>query len=199
MHSAYQTILIISKWLHISWLICLSITTEDPPLDSSCVWQTVAPLPDVTIKLSFNSLEIAPRRDTHALSGGLSALIEVCFLSHTFVKQENSYLQACQQRFPQPSYVVNTVHINSLATSSVHLSVVPSSVHLSDWPASQPASRPIYFVCFWRKWMWAITLLSAETEIAISWPWLPSWFLFPPVLYVLHVHWFILSHCNCVF
>lgn len=159
----------ISKWLHISQLIWSnypSVTTQDLLLDSSCVWQTVAHLPDVTIKLSFNSVEIAPWRSTHALSGGLSALIEVCFLSHTFVKQENSYLQGCQQRFPQPSCVVNTVHINSLATSSIHLSVVPSWVHPFGWPGS----RPIYFVCFWRKWMWAITLLSAETEIAILWP-----------------------------
>lgn len=127
----------ISKWLH--------STTQDLSLDSSCIWKTVAPLPDITIKLSFNSLKIAPRTSTRTLPGGLSALIEVCFLSHTFVKQENTYLQACQQRFPQPSCVVNTVHINSLATSSIHLSIVPSSVHLSDRTASQSAIPFILF------------------------------------------------------
>lgn len=132
----------------------------------TCTWQL--PLYQMS-QLSCHSIachSIASHTSIRALSDGLSALIEVCFLSHTFVKQENSYLQACQQPFPQPSLVVNTVHISSLATSSIHLSIVPSSVHLS----IQSARRAIYFVCLWRKWMLAITLLSADPEIAIRWP-----------------------------
>lgn len=97
-------------------------------LHSSCVWQTAAHPLDVTIKLSFNSLDRAPRTTTCVPPGRLSAPIEMCFLSHTFVKQENTYLQACQQQFPQPFGVVNTVRINNLTTSSVHPSILGPSI-----------------------------------------------------------------------
>lgn len=127
----------ISKWLH--------FTTQDLSLDSSCIWQKVAPLPDITIKLSFNSLKIAPRTSTRTLSGGLSALIEVFSFPHFCQAGKHLFTGMPTTIFPQPSCVVNTVHINSLATSSIHLSIVSSSVHLSNRPASQSAIPFILF------------------------------------------------------